>query len=277
MVSDVRAAKFYYSPTEFIHFRVRGTGARQILMLHGFAASLHTWDDLLPLFSFDEVTVHRLDLKGHGDSSKNCEDYSPYGQSLVVAAYIRKYHLVDVVLIGHSLGGAIGLLTALVSPQVVSLALIGAPAFPQPLPRGMRLLKLPWWGAVVMYLLPAGMVARAGLKSVFFRPGRITTEHLVRYARCYHGYDSARALAYTVRQMVPDNMQQIADSYLTLQLPTLLLWGEHDRIIKPLQGEKLHRHLKRSRLVVIPDCGHNPHEELPETTYGLIHDFLGKN
>lgn len=261
---------------EQLHCHVAGTGPRTLLLLHGFATSVQTWDELAPLFPAGEYTLHMLDLKGHGRStaSSGGKDYSPQHNARLVASYIRSHNLKEVTLIGHSLGGVVGLLCALDCPDITRLILLDAPVSPQKIPRFMRILRLPFIGPLLMSALPAEKIARKGLKSVFYRQERITGHLIERYAAAYRRKGAALAFARTVRQIVPPSSAEITARYNSLSIPVLLLWGEHDRVVKPWQGEYLHRELPNSHLILIPDCGHNPHEERPDTTFGLIKDFL---
>ena len=271
MVSD----RFEYSPQESIHFRISGSGPRHILLLHGFGASLRTWDDLLPLFSPQEYTLHLLDLKGHGASAQDLRgDFSVAQNSRIASAYIRSRGIDSISIIGHSLGGAVAMLAALELPQVERLILIGAPLYPQKLPRFMHILSIPLLGPLLMMMAPARLIARRALQHAFYRKERITDRQIRRYAIFYHSPASLRALGCTARQIIPHDIGRIIQRVETLILPALLIWGEHDRIVAPRQGEKLQALLKNSRLVVIPDCGHNPHEERSQETFNLIRDFL---
>lgn len=266
---------FQFSPEESIHACITGFGPRHVLLLHGFAASLHTWDDLAPFFPPDEFTLHLLDLKGHGASSKPCRgDYSLLQHARIISSYINSRDLTNVLMVGHSLGGIVSLLVALECRNVSGLILIGAPLFPQKIPRFMRILGLPFIGPLLMVLTPARTIARSGLNAVFYHPERITERHIERYASLYHGLASARSLANTVRQIVPPDLEHLTGRYCEVTTPVLLLWGAHDRIVKPWQGERLLAALRNSRLIFIPDCGHNPHEEQPSQTFAGIRDFL---
>ncbi|KAB0666057.1 alpha/beta hydrolase [Oryzomonas japonica] len=258
-----------------IHYRVVGSGRHHILFLHGFAASLHTWDDLVPFFPAGEYTLHLLDLKGHGGSLKQCRgDYSTQHNAHIVSAYIRSRDLSGVSVVGHSFGGLVGMSAALDCPQISRLVLIDSPGFPQAFPRFMRILRIPFLGPLFMAFLSPRRLARKGLESVFYRHERITERLVERYAAGYRGLAAARALAETVRQMIPDDAEQMTRRYAGLAIPVQILWGEHDRVVKPWQGHKLHQEIAGSRLTTIADCGHNPHEERPERTFNLIRAFL---
>lgn len=167
------------SPGEHLHYRMAGTGPHTVLLLHGFAATMHTWDDLVPLFQPDRFTLHLIDLKGHGRSiTSSGGDYSPLHNARLVETYIRSRGLSNVTLIGHSFGGVVALLTAMDCPEVARLILIGAPAFPQQIPRFMRLLRLPYIGPLLMSAFPAELIARKGLEASFHRWELITGQHI---------------------------------------------------------------------------------------------------
>jgi pimeloyl-ACP methyl ester carboxylesterase len=272
---ETKEEYFRFSSNDRIYCRVIGSGRRHILFLHGFAASLHTWDSLVPFFPSGEYTLHLLDLKGHGRSVKHCRgDYSALHNAAIVNAYILSLGVDGVYLVGHSFGGLVAMYAALECHRISRLVLIDAPGFPQKIPRFIRILRIPFIGPLFLALLSPRVVARKGLESVFYRHERITEQHVERYAAGYRGLAAARALAKTARQLIPDNAEQVTGRYATLAIPVLILWGEHDRIVKPCQGRKLHQEITGSRLVTMADCGHNPHEELPEKTFGPIRAFL---
>ncbi|MEI6305432.1 MAG: alpha/beta hydrolase [Deltaproteobacteria bacterium] len=272
--------KFFtcHNPEEYLNYEIHGTGPRPVVMLHGFAANLRVWDDLAAFFSPNEYTLHILDLKGHGGSSKNSgAGYSAEHNARMLRAYFHDNGLQDIILIGHSFGGAIALMTALDTPTINLLILIGAPAFPQQLPIFMRILALPVIGPLLMQAVPVNMIARAGLIRAFCREERITDRLIERYAVGYRGKGVSLALAQTVRQIIPPDLEEITARYFQLSVPALLLWGEDDRVVPKWQGKKLQQELRRSRLVIIPDCGHNPHEEMPQVTFAIIQEFIVDN
>ena len=84
-----------------------------VVMVHGFGATLESWNDIYPSLA-SEFSVVRLDLKGSGFSSKPAQEtYSPIDQAKILLGFIKSMGLRRVVLIGHSLGGAISLITYL--------------------------------------------------------------------------------------------------------------------------------------------------------------------
>lgn len=81
-----------------------------VLLIHGFAEYACTWDaviDLLP----DGYRYIRLDVKGFGYSSKNDPEHTTlFDLAACTAEFIRRFDLKNLVLAGHSMGGAISCL-----------------------------------------------------------------------------------------------------------------------------------------------------------------------
>ncbi|MEU1474433.1 alpha/beta fold hydrolase [Streptomyces sp. NPDC005760] len=59
-----------------------------------------------------------------------------------------------------------------------------------------------------------------------------------------------------------------------IQVPTLLLWGESDRVVTPAYGAAYAEAFGNGRLEVIPEAGHLPQLEQPEATFALIDAHL---
>jgi pimeloyl-ACP methyl ester carboxylesterase len=83
-----------------------------------------------------------------------------------------------------------------------------------------------------------------------------------------------RALIDTARAIPPDDVDALAARYGGIRVPTLMLWGRHDTIVPLAVGERLHRAVPGSRLAVIDDAGHLPHEEQPEPVLRELERFL---
>ena len=61
-----------------------------------------------------------------------------------------------------------------------------------------------------------------------------------------------------------------------IQVPTLIVWGESDRIATPEYGRAVARAIPGARFVEIPEAGHLPHLEAPEATWAAIDPFLAR-
>jgi pimeloyl-ACP methyl ester carboxylesterase len=278
----VERRTFHYSAAIRINYEVAGHGGIPVVFLHGFAASLSTWHDISGLFPPESFRLYFLDLKGFGFSAKPRDGrYTPEDQAAVVTAFIEAEGLRQIVLIGHSLGGGIALLVYFQSQAeqhgpVDRLVLIASAAYPQRLPLIMRLLRYRPLGWSILHLLPLRFMVRYTLEHIMFNREAITPPRIERYLGCF----SPRGIAYvfieTCRRLIPEKYANLAASIRGITVPTLLIWGKEDRVIPTGYAERLHSDIPGSRLVLIDDCGHIPHEERPQETWSAIRDFLEK-
>lgn len=273
---------FAYGPGVDISYRVVGRGPTPVVFVHGFAAALTTWDDIAPLFPAERFTLYLIDLKGFGFSSKPCTgSYAIEEQAAVTAAFIKSMGLSRVILTGHSLGGAIVLLVTLQARDrgdtglVARLILVACSAYPQKLPRLMGWLRIPLLARIGMALIPVRTIVRYTLARVFHDTRAITPERIRRYERCFGRRGMAGVLIRSARAIDPGSYGAITARYREIDVPTLIVWGKEDRIVRIGQGKRLAEEMPDARLAVLDGCGHNPHEERPRETFAAIMEFLG--
>lgn len=91
---------------EKINFIVEGNGKPALVFVHGWSCDKSYWDNQVKAFS-PKYKVVVIDLAGHGESGTTRKNYTIelFGED--VAAVVNKLHLKKVILIGHSMGGAV--------------------------------------------------------------------------------------------------------------------------------------------------------------------------
>jgi len=72
---------------------------------------------------------------------------------------------------------------------------------------------------------------------------------------------------YFTNPKMPERLRRI-------KAPTLIIWGENDKLIPVAHGKAYHEKIKNSQLVIIPDCGHMPILEAPEKFVNAVADFI---
>ena len=68
----------------------------------------------------------------------------------------------------------------------------------------------------------------------------------------------------------------MVDRLSLLETPTLVVWGERDRVFPRFQARRSVVRLREGSLALIPDCGHMPHVECPERFLGALEGFLAE-
>lgn len=268
---------FEYSGVK-INYREIGEG-RPVVFLHGFGASSHSWDAVIKHLSLKNKGF-LVDLKGFGLSDKPLDDkYSAADQADIIYAFVRENNLKNLVLIGHSLGGAIGLLTYLKFMEdgdnpIKKMILIGSPAYRQRIPEFTKILRIPFLTKILFIFLPARSRTKMVLKRSFFDDKKITADIISHYGNFLDDAGSFHAFTETAKQILPKSVEEISAKYPKIKIPVLLIWGEKDQVISLSVGKRLEKDIPDAKLVVIPDCGHIPPEEKPQETAEIISEFL---
>lgn len=254
--------------------RYRDTGPRDapaLILLHGFGASLDTWEPWATALSA-QYRVVRLDLPGFGLTGPDAKgDYSDDRTLAILAGLMDQLHLQRATMIGNSLGGRFAWEFAARYPQRIDkLVLISPDGFASP---GFEYGKAPEV-PLVMNLMPwvgPRSLIRANLAPAWAHPDALPDAVLERYRDML--------LAPGVRQAILDRTRQtvLTDPSTRLRsiaAPTLLLWGDQDQMIPVRNAQDYLRLMPRAALVRLPGMGHVPFEESPAAALPPLQRFL---
>ncbi len=257
-----------------LHYTKKGHG-QPVVMIHGFGLSSYSFRFLMHDLSKD-YEVYALDLKGFGESIKP-EDgrYSAYDQASYVLEFIRRHNLKNVILIGHSLGGGVALSVALKNKEEISkLILLDAAAYRQKLPKMIDWLNTPVIGKLGFYLLPASYHTKMAYKYAFYDDSKIPQDSIKELSKSLQKPNARYAYCQTSNCIIPEDIDEVSKKYKTLNIPTLVIWGDKDTVVRKKIAYKLYHDLPVVTLKIIPNCGHIPHEEQPEVVIKHIRKFL---
>ena len=258
----------------------RGSGPT-VLLIHGFGTNTFTWRYVLPDLARDHRVV-AVDLKGFGKSDKPFDErYSARDQAELLIQLILDRDLRDLTIIGHSYGGGVALLLGLeadarLKGRLSKLVLLDTIAYPQSVPVFFRLLEAPVVSQVGVRMAPPDFQIRMALRIAFYDNKKVGADEVAAYSEPMKTAAGKHAIIQSARQIVPPDLDEIAARYESIALPTLILWGDHDRIVPLDVGLKLRREMPDAQLRIISECGHMPHEEQPEETMAEIRKFLGR-
>lgn len=285
-VSRGRDLTFQISTGIFLNYKKLGEGTRTLITLHGFGASLDTWNDIVPDLE-PHYRLVMLDLLGFGLSARpKSFAYTIQEQAEAVASFIEFVAAQSgggpVTLVGHSYGGsvalvAIGILRDRNELLVDRLILIDALGFPKRVhfPFYINILRVPILNRLALNVTSDTFRARWVLKRVFFRRSLVTSERVCRYAQFFDTPGSHTAFIRTAVQLGNNaGIEHLSTQIAKIDIPTLIIWGAHDRLIPPPQADLLHQAISNSQEAPFLESGHVPHEERPAETASLIEKFL---
>jgi pimeloyl-ACP methyl ester carboxylesterase len=249
-----------------------------VLLLHGLGANKLSW---LPLIGplAERYRVIALDLPGHGESSKRRGDHTPAHFAAVVRRLLDELEIEGVALAGNSMGGRIALeVSATVPDRVAALVLLSPALAGLPFPFIAKFLHVvPTEIGALPLPLRRQIVART-IRSLFAVPERLPDQAYAagadEFIRVYRSGRARTALLSSVRGLVRDRPGAFWERVRENRAPTLVLWGEEDRLVPVRLGHRLAEEMPQCRLEVLPGVGHVPQFEVPEVTADLVRGFL---
>ncbi|MCR5880805.1 alpha/beta fold hydrolase [Phenylobacterium sp. J367] len=259
-----------------IHYRDEGPrDAPAVVLVHGFAASLHAWEPWRARLG-DRYRLVTLDLPGHG-LTQAPETYAPSTAASVeiVDRLAGQLGLGRFVIGGNSMGGGVAWSYALAHPDKVrGLVLVNAAGWPAereggPPPLVFQLLGNPVGRTVLRNVDPA-LMARDGLEKAYGEPRLVTDDLLTRYVELARA-PGHRGILTTRRA---GDRQVTPATFAAIKAPTLILAGEKDQVIPVANQRGFAGAIPGARLIVYPDGGHVPMEQLPDRTAADLDAFL---
>lgn len=252
-----------------------------ILLLHGITSSSRTWKAITPILARD-YTVIAPDLLGHGRSAKPQGDYSIGGYASGVRDLLVALDIPRATVVGHSLGGGVAMQFGYQFPQRVErLVLVATGGIGKEVSPALRAAALPGSELVLPLLFtPALHDVMFGLRRALARVGLSPGSDLDGVAQGFASLtraDARRAFLDTVRSVIDPSGQRVSARdrlYLTSDIPSLIVWGDQDRIIPVEHAAVAHELMPGSRLEIFEGSGHFPFNEEPARFAALLREFV---
>ncbi len=263
-----------------VGYRAAGSGP-VIVLVHGIASSSGTWGRVLPSLA-ERFTVVAPDLLGHGASTKSAGDYSLGAQASQVRDLMIALGHERATMVGHSLGGGVALQFAYQFPsRCERLVLVDSGGLGRDVALHLRALSFPG----VEHLPPppfghqiqvAAGALRGLLRRVGLRPAPSFEEIWTAYG-ALSDPESWRAFVHTLHSVVDLGGQRPSATdrlYLLSAIPTMIVWGERDRLIPVRHGREAHEAIPGSVLHVFEGVGHFPQHDEPERFVRAVLEFI---
>jgi pimeloyl-ACP methyl ester carboxylesterase len=250
---------------------LEGGRGEVILFVHGYGMEKDAWN----IFAKAWSDSHRLilpDLPGFGETTRlDSSVYDVPHQARRLDRFVNTLRIPSFHLVGISMGGAIAAYYAAAYPGKVRSLFLMAPA------GVMSRVPSPAWreyqdkGKIVL-LYENAEEFDALLDALFYRkpfvPGAV---------RRYFAERGAGEVRF--REKILGDLAQSGIGILESRLgdvkaPTLVLWGENDRILHVSGAEKFQQSLPGCRIITLRECGHVVFFDQPEATRQAYRDFL---
>ena len=258
-----------------VHFRDEGEGF-PIVLVHGTASSLHTWDAWTNELKKTNRVI-RMDLPAFGITGPNKNaDYSIESYTTFLHFFVEKLNLEKFHLAGNSLGGNIAWNYSSEHPaKVEKLILVDASGLPtnkEP-PAIFKMAKTPVLRSLFLYVTPKMLITK-NIKEVYADDDKVTDELVTRYHKMALRAGNRQAFIDRAKTDFKLDAKINTDRLKSIQTPTLLIWGAKDLWIPLDNGKRMNRILVNSKLEVLENSGHVPMEENPKESLELLKNFL---
>ncbi len=259
-------------------FWVVGDAEPIVVLIHGIGGSVEAWRLNIEALA-EHYRVYALDLVGSGQTDKPSVSYSfPY-LAQFVNDFLETQNINRACLIGHSLGGGVTLQFAIQFPdKVEKLVLVNSAGLGKDVHLMFRLPTLPLIGEWLSR--PSRKGTAQLLKECVYDPTFVTDE-LVEFSYqraaqpgAQQSFLSTVRTLSSLRGLRDDVLCSIVDNLNLVTAPTLIIWGQQDRILPVAHAHVAEEKIANARLHILDRCGHCPPEECPETFNALVLEFL---
>ncbi len=253
-----------------------GTG-NPVILIHGLAASLYDWNDLIPELCETGFSVYALDLPGHGKSEPP-ELPIEYNIDYVFSQFcdwIENLNLdCSVILIGHSLGAYLAIRYAALFPYKVMSLILCDPFYSQKqLPLLLRLnYKYSIFDVGTIDLFPKWLIrliidiTSLSIRNGFQLPENVRDQTAMDYKRAQPG----------IFKIVP-TILDISSLFHQIFQPVFIIWGSQDGTLEPKNFPNMVKEFPNARGYAISNAGHVPHQshssEFNEQVLKFLNNF----
>jgi pimeloyl-ACP methyl ester carboxylesterase len=223
-----------------------------------------------------------VDLFGHGKSGSGNGDYSLGANATMLRDVLNFLDIDQVHLVGHSLGGGVSMQMFYQYPErITSLTLIASGGLGIEVGMSLRAATLPGSELVIRVIsrpeVTSTLKSVVGVLGVFGVRRHGFDDRLIQTLQDLQDEEKLSGFVNTLRSVIGIRGQRVsALNRLALVNPerTLIIWGDRDPMLPPAHGYALHELLPGSRIVIVPNGGHDPHGDSPELVFNELVDHI---
>ncbi len=230
------------------HKNPKGT----MVILHGWGRSFNDWIPTAKYYN-KNYKVILLDLPGFGGTAKPETDYSIYDYADHFEAFCKKLDSKDIIFMGHSFGGRIGIISASRLDLIKKLILIDSGGIEK---KG-RKVKIKRFIAHMLKPL------------VQILPRNISNKIIEKFGSS--DYNQAGKMKEILRKTIDEDLTPLLKK---IKSETLIVWGSKDTVLPISHAKKMNKEISNSELRIVWTAGHHPHFDKPNEFLEILDEFL---
>lgn len=230
-------------------------GGRAVLFLHGWRSNKEIWREVIEKYNNRKIEKYTIDFPGFGGSQMPSRTFSVSDYVEVVKGFIEKLDLKNVMVVGHSFGGRVGIKLAAKYPSAIAkLVLVDSAGFATGLKRKNLYQSL------------------AKVVKPFFKPRFMQGLRKKIYRQI--GAEDYLATPELQSTFVKITGEDLAEDMKKITCPTLIVYGENDKDTPAAFGHKMNALIPGSKYLIIKDAGHFSFLDRPGEFAKILADFI---
>lgn len=229
-----------------------------VVIIHGVGGHKEDWAGVVATLA-NTHHVFAIDMLGFGQSSKTGDDLSMPVQARAIRALLDAQHIERATLVGNSVGGWVATTFAATYPErTARLVIIDAAGF-----------KAMFEGPPPVNFDPNNVADMNKLVHVVINSPLADAPGFAEKAfRSYVDSGEKAISAIWGKSLV--SSPRLEELFPKVQAPTVILWGQDDRLFPSILAEAFKAQIKGARVEMIPNAGHFPHLDQPQATQAAI-------
>lgn len=255
-----------------LYYEVHGSG-KPLVLISGLGYTLWQWHRMVPYLA-ERFQVIVFDNRGVGQSDKPAGPYTAQMLAADTVGLLEALNIEKAVILGHSMGGFVAQAMALDFPQRVEKLILcstnfGGPRHVPVTPEAMKVLTDVTSDPLTRF--------KNGL-AVSTAPGWAEgNPKMIEEWVAWRVANPIEPVHYQAQMTIGLGLMSetaaFEDKLPRLNVPTLILFGAHDKVVPPANADLLAQKIAGSQTVIFPDAGHFFPLEIPEAASRTIMDF----
>lgn len=254
-----------------------GDGDINLVLVHGIAANKETWSRVVEqLRHSGKYKIYLVDLLGHGSFDSKYEKLTPEVQASFLNSFIEEKNISNPVIVGHSYGGIVALLTQILFPaDDRRLVLVNSPIYQTEFPFFVQYFRSSFFRGAIDVVTSVEARVKITLKLLYYDEKNISNEIVQLYTKLLSSSTHVAGISNSAQNIKPNALVKYVRKYRDVAAPFTFVRSANDSVTQPNILDSVRSDFSNASVFEISRCGHNAHEECPVELSDIISKVAG--